>query len=99
MICTDGESTDGDLTEAMRPLQNLPVLVVIRLCTDEDKIVEYWNGIDEKLEVDIDVLDDIYSEAKEVPRPLPPPAFIASSQSHSFIHSFFSQPIKSRCMR
>ena len=66
VICTDGESTDGDLAEAMRPLQHLPVFVVIRLCTNEDAIVEYWNGIDERLEVDIDVLDDLQAEAVEV---------------------------------
>ena len=66
VICTDGESTDGDLADAMKPLQYLPVLVVVRLCTDEDETVEYWNGIDEKLEIDIDVLDDFRSEAVEV---------------------------------
>lgn len=66
IICTDGESTDGDLADAMKPLQYLPVLVVVRLCTDDDSIVEYWNGIDEKLEIDIDVLDDFRAEAREV---------------------------------
>ena len=66
IICTDGESTDGDIADAMKPLQDLPVLVVIRLCTDEDDIVQYWNSIDEKLEVDIDVLDDLRAEALEV---------------------------------
>ena len=35
----------------MKPLESLPVMVVIRLCTDEDEIVQYWNAIDEKLEV------------------------------------------------
>ena len=58
IICTDGESTDGDLAREMQPLQDLPVIVVVRLCTDEDLVVQYWNDIDEKLEVDIDVLDD-----------------------------------------
>jgi hypothetical protein len=28
VIATDGESTDGDLADAMRPLQHLPVWVV-----------------------------------------------------------------------
>ena len=66
VICTDGESTDGDLAEAMRPLQDLPVIVVVRLCTDASEVVAYWKGIDERLEVDIDVLDDIRGEAREV---------------------------------
>ena len=40
----------------MRPLEKLPVWVVIRLCTDDEPTVSYWNSIDEKLELDIDVL-------------------------------------------
>ena len=48
-IATDGESSDGDIAAAMRPLQRLPVNVVIRLCTDQDSIVEYWNNIDKVL--------------------------------------------------
>jgi hypothetical protein len=34
VIATDGESSDGDIAAAMQPLKNLPVWVVIRLCTD-----------------------------------------------------------------
>ena len=59
VIATDGESSDGDLATVMAPLQNLPVWVVVRLCTDEDKVVDYWNGIDSQLELDMDVLDDL----------------------------------------
>ena len=60
IIATDGESSDGDVAAA------LPVWVVIRLCTNEDRIVEYWNGIDEQLELNMDVLDDHRGEAKEI---------------------------------
>jgi hypothetical protein len=49
VIATDGESSDGDIAAAMRPFQQMPVWVVIRLCTDEDRIVEYWNNIDKVL--------------------------------------------------
>mgnify|MGYP003385803387 FL=1 len=45
-IATDGESSDGDIAAAMRPLQALPVWVVIRLCTDDERVVNYWNTID-----------------------------------------------------
>lgn len=66
VIATDGESSDGDIAAAMRPLQTLPVWVVVRLCTDDDKVVNYWNNIDAQLELDMDVLDDLFGEAEEV---------------------------------
>ncbi len=66
MIATDGESSDGDIAAAMQPLKSLPCWVVVRLCTDQDSIVEYWNGVDSVLELDMDVLDDLKGEAEEV---------------------------------
>jgi hypothetical protein len=66
VIATDGESSDGDIATAMQPLKNLPVWVVVRLCTDDAKIVDYWNNIDKVLELDMDVLDDLFGEAEEV---------------------------------
>lgn len=66
VICTDGESSDGSIAEAMKPLERLPCWVVVRLCTDDDSIVDYWNNIDSQLEVEMDVLDDFVSEAKEI---------------------------------
>jgi hypothetical protein len=66
VIATDGESSDGDIATAMRPLQSLPVWVVIRLCTDDERIVNYWNNIDSQLELEMDVLDDLFGEGEEV---------------------------------
>ena len=66
IVATDGEPTDGDLVEAMRPLQQLPVWLVVRICSDDEAIVTFWNNIDEDLEIDMDVLDDIQSEAEEI---------------------------------
>jgi len=66
MICTDGEASDGDIADALRPLKSLPVLIILKLCTDDDRIVEYWNNVDRELELDMDVLEDFTVEAKEV---------------------------------
>lgn len=66
VIASDGAATDGDISKAMQPLHDLPVWTVVRLCTDDDKVVQYWNGVDEELELDMDVLDDLTGEAAEV---------------------------------
>lgn len=66
VIATDGEANDGDVVEVMRPLKNLPVMVVLRLCTNEEAVVEYWNRIDQQLELNMDVVDDLAGEAQEV---------------------------------
>ena len=67
-IFTDGVASDGNLEAVLRKFHHLPVWVVIRLCTNEDNVVNYWNGIDEDLELEMDVLDDLIGEAKEVTR-------------------------------
>ena len=37
IIATDGQSSDGDIIEAMKPLEKLPCWVVVRLCTNEER--------------------------------------------------------------
>ncbi|KAJ8611390.1 hypothetical protein CTAYLR_006507 [Chrysophaeum taylorii] len=66
VIASDGEPTDGDVRKALRALHPLPVNIVIRLCTQEDDVVEFWNNVDRDLELDVEVLDDLISEAKEI---------------------------------
>lgn len=40
--------------------------IVIRLATDDDSAVEYYNQIDEELELPLDILDDLRGEATEL---------------------------------
>lgn len=49
---------DDCVTLFLLYLLQLPVLLVIRLCTSEEAVVQYWNNIDSQLEIDVDVLDD-----------------------------------------
>ena len=66
VIASDGEASDGDVLRALAPLRDLPVWVVVRLCTDDDRVVTYWNDVDEEIELEMDVLDDLVGEADEV---------------------------------
>eukprot|EP00746_Dinoflagellata_sp_MGD_P086953 gnl/MRDRNA2_/MRDRNA2_34476_c0_seq1.p1 gnl/MRDRNA2_/MRDRNA2_34476_c0~~gnl/MRDRNA2_/MRDRNA2_34476_c0_seq1.p1 ORF type:complete len:454 (+),score=59.24 gnl/MRDRNA2_/MRDRNA2_34476_c0_seq1:119-1480(+) len=68
-IATDGvpNGNRGTFVQALRRITSeLPVNIVIRLATDEDDIVEYYNRIDEEVELPLDILDDLKGEAKEI---------------------------------
>jgi hypothetical protein len=66
VIATDGlpsdessYSTPGiqkEFVETLRSLERYPVWVVIRLFTDEDDIVDYYNDLDSQLELSLEVL-------------------------------------------
>lgn len=65
-IITDGLPTDGDLAQCIASFGALPILLVVRLCTKDDSLVEFWNNVDKQTEVVIDVLDDQEGEADEI---------------------------------
>ena len=39
---------------------------MIRLCTDDEEVVEFYNNLDYELEMSLEVLDDYFAEALEV---------------------------------
>jgi hypothetical protein len=61
------EHARQDFVQSLRSFQNLPVWLVVRLCTDEKDVVDFYNTLDEQLEfLDVDVLDDFLAEAQEI---------------------------------
>jgi len=76
ILATDGLPSDdrgmsgiteqNEFIQSLKSLQGLPVWLVIRLCTDDDDTVDFYNCLDSQLELSIEVLDDFEAEAKEI---------------------------------
>ena len=76
ILATDGLPTDehgyggqeitNAFVRALWSLEGLPIWIVIRLCTDEAAVTEFYNSLDEELELNLEVVDEYKSEAKEV---------------------------------
>ncbi len=63
--CGGQEITDA-FVRALRSLEGLPIWIVIRLCTDEADVTEFYNSLDDELELSLEVIDDYKGEAQEV---------------------------------
>lgn len=76
VLATDGLPTDeegyggpsitNEFMAALHSLEGLPIWLVIKLCTDEPQVCEFFNELDGKLEISLEVLDDYMHEAEEV---------------------------------
>ena len=75
IICTEGRPTDQygnkgsavmkEFVDCMVGLSKLPVKIVVRLCTDDERASSFFNKMDGQVH-SLDVLDDYWGEAMEV---------------------------------
>jgi len=52
--------------ELRRNSAELPIHQVVRLCTNESSVVNFYTSLDEEMEVELEVIDDMQGEAKEI---------------------------------
>jgi hypothetical protein len=65
-----GKSFVSDKREVVNCIKKLttelPVFRVVRLTCDEDDVIQFYNALDSEIELNLEVLDDIEAEAKEI---------------------------------
>lgn len=66
VIYTDGEPSDGDVRIPLQLLKKLPVNITLKLCNNQEGIVNFWNSVDKDLEMNLDILDDYINEADQI---------------------------------
>ncbi len=66
LLQTDCSHQRDEFKEAMRSLEGLPIWVVVRLCTDQENVVQFNNDLDADLELSLEVLDNYIDEANEI---------------------------------
>mmetsp|Transcript_7367 Transcript_7367/g.21770 ORF Transcript_7367/g.21770 Transcript_7367/m.21770 type:complete len:279 (-) Transcript_7367:3255-4091(-) len=60
------EAKDRAISELYQAVGRFPVSLVVRLCTNDDDAVDFWNNLDDSEEFSLDVIDDMLGEANEV---------------------------------
>ena len=66
IIMTDGEPTDGNVADMLKHTEGLPIQIIVRFCTDELEVSEYWHNISAQLDIHINILDDLEASGNEV---------------------------------
>lgn len=79
VLCTNGicgytflqEATDATVRELRKLCSENPMFVVVRLCTSEQSVVDFYNQLDLEPEFPLDVLRNLEAEAQEIKKVSP----------------------------
>lgn len=66
IILTDGTSTDGDVTAALRELEGMAIQLIVRVSGDDNVVIEYWNNVNTALDINVLVLDELEIEGVQI---------------------------------
>lgn len=66
VIATDGEASDGDVLESLRLLNHLSVRVIVRLCSDDQELWNYWLDIRRNFDLDMDIIPSMYGYDQDI---------------------------------
>lgn len=64
--CSDQRAMTLFGQELRRMSTELPIHQVVRLCTNDTRVAEFYSSLDGELEVDLEVIDDMQGEAAEI---------------------------------
>lgn len=62
------DATDATTKEIRKICSEYPLFVVVRLCTSEQSVVDFYNKLDQELELPLDVLRNLEAESREIKR-------------------------------
>ena len=66
VIITDGKSHNSDIAKTLKEIQGFDVSITIRLFTDDEKSITYWNNINKDLEIKLDIINSYFNEIIKV---------------------------------
>lgn len=66
VIAPTGDDDYNNISNALRPMKDLPVKLIIRLSTKNESAVRDWNKINDDLLLNMNILVDVCGEAEEI---------------------------------
>ena len=57
---------DGDVIAALKQLEGLSVQIILRIATDDNVVIEYWNKVNVSIDINVLVLDEFECEGSQI---------------------------------